>query len=254
MKPSFKIWLAIGIGFQVLAVAKCQNSTTSAFESFAPKDPWRAINGQTNYIKLNGVFFCGKIVDVMTDGVRIEGEYGLLPHEFGASSPWLYYPPEDFQNMPDYSDYFVENFPYEVVNGDRILANEHLMAWYVGTYAYDTAGGGTRTIHKLDYGIPCDPNPDLIAALERQRKANEAERKEITSKQFEQIKSDATNGDSSAQFSLGIHYLHGIGGETNQANAIYWLKKSAAHGNLDASNDLQEIKDQSANSSAIRSR
>jgi hypothetical protein len=44
-------------------------------ESYIPDDPWRIFGGQTNYIKNNGVEFCGKILEVQPTGVRIEGDY-----------------------------------------------------------------------------------------------------------------------------------------------------------------------------------
>lgn len=41
------------------------------------------------------------------------------------------------------------------------------------------------------------------------------------------LQPQATNGDTSAQCSLGIHYLNGQGCETNRELGIYWLKEQA---------------------------
>ncbi|HTV42900.1 MAG TPA: hypothetical protein VMF08_20210 [Candidatus Sulfotelmatobacter sp.] len=192
--------------------------------SFVPKDPWRAVNGQTNYVKLTGVEFSGQVVDITSDGVRIDGEWGKL-------------------GVPEHrEDFLVANFPYEVVNDQTIPLSEHLMAWYSGTYAYETVNGASRTIHKLDYGAPCGPNPDQIAALEKEMQEEAEIRHQTELKKLEPLKEGATNGDSGMQYSLGVHYLYGIGGcETNKQAAVFWLSKSAAQGNMMASNDLAQI-------------
>ena len=53
--------------------------------------------------------------------------------------------------------------------------------------------------------------------------------------------SQATNGDESAQCSLGEHYLNGQGCETNRELAIYWLTQAANHGDIEASNKLVSL-------------
>ena len=55
------------------------------------------------------------------------------------------------------------------------------------------------------------------------------------------LQPQATNGDASAQCSLGLHYLNGQGCETNREQAIYWLQKAAEQGNLEASNKLVSL-------------
>jgi hypothetical protein len=193
--------------------------------SFVPKDPWRMINGQTNYVKLDGVEFSGQVVDILPNGIRINGRWGKL----GVAS--------------QEEDFFVANYPYQVVSDTMISSYEHLMAWYVGTYTYATVNGGSRTIHKLDYGIPCGPYPEKTAALQKQIQEEKQFQRETELKKIESLKEAATNGDGAAQYSLGIHYLHGIAGcETNKDAAIFWLSKSAAQGNITASNDLDEVK------------
>jgi TPR repeat protein len=51
----------------------------------------------------------------------------------------------------------------------------------------------------------------------------------------------ATNGNASAQCSLGLDYLSGQGCETNREQAIYWLQKAAEQDNLEASNKLVSL-------------
>jgi S1-C subfamily serine protease len=55
------------------------------------------------------------------------------------------------------------------------------------------------------------------------------------------LQPQATNGDASAQCSLGLHYLNGQGCETNREQAIYWLQKAADQGNFEASNKLVSL-------------
>jgi TPR repeat protein len=207
---------------------------TSFEANFVPRDPWRAIDEATNYVKTDGVEFCGKIVDVSKEGVRIEGSFGDL---FQTS----YYPSES-----GYSDYFVANFPFSVVNDQIISEGQHLMAWYVGTYTYSTVNGGSRTIKKLDYGIPCNPPAELIKRqIEAARAKSLAEKKKAEQGQIAAVKflePKATNGDDNAQCELGLHYLNGLGCETNRDTAIYWLQKAAAQGNLRASKKLDTLK------------
>jgi len=199
-----------------------------ALRDFIPRDPWRVLYGVTNYVKLQGVEFYGKIVDITSDGVRIQGAF----HRFSRAG-------DDYEG-----DFFVAHFPFVVVDGQDI-SDQHLMAWYVGTYTYTTVMNGSRTIRKLDYGTPCGPAPEFIqqqieaakAKAIRDKKKNE----EVQINTVRWLQSEATNGSASAQYSLGIHYLNGQGCDTNREQAIYWLQKSAAQGNFVASNKLASL-------------
>jgi hypothetical protein len=214
--------------------------------SFIPLDPWRAIGGQTNYVKLDGVEFCGKILNVTREGVIIEGEWGALGTVYYPRNGWF-----DYTQEPEYNDFFVANFPYQTAVGNIIPSDKHLMAWSAGDYTYQT-GDASRTIRKLDYGVPCGPDPVLLAARQKQLQEAEEKRRERDLRRIRELEHDAKNGDSSAQYSLAIHYLHGIGCETNEVQGIYWLIKATAQGNMDASNDLQEIESSSTNSAGTR--
>jgi len=39
-------------------------------------NPWREIDGQTNDVKINGVWFGGRVQDILQDGIRVQGSYG----------------------------------------------------------------------------------------------------------------------------------------------------------------------------------
>jgi hypothetical protein len=210
--------------------------------TFIPIDPWRTIDGQTNYVKLDGVQFCGKIVEVMPYGILIEGEWGQLGRVYYPVMGWA-----AASVQPEYAEFFVTNYPYMAMTGQIVPSAERLMAWYAGTYTYKTVTGGSQTIAKLDYGIPCGPNPNLLAAAQKQFQDAEAKKRETESRRVAWLEKDATNGDVSAQYSLGIHYLHGIGCETNEVTGLFWLLKAAQQGDVGASNELQEIEFESTN-------
>jgi len=131
-----------------------QQAELQAEYNFVPEHPWRAFNGVTNYIKnTDAVEFCGKILEVQPKGVRINGDYDKL---FSAT----YF--SSIENDSQNQEFFVANFPFEAAENESVPESRHLMAYYVGTYAYTTVNGGSRTIRKLDYGIPCEPPADLV--------------------------------------------------------------------------------------------
>ena len=66
----------------------------------------------------------------------------------------------------------------------------------------------------------------------------------IQSNAVARLKIQATNGIAYSQRSLGLHYLSGQGCETNLERGIYWLQKSAAQGDSEASNKLEQLKQQ----------
>lgn len=205
-----------------------------------PPDAWRAYDGQTNYIRKDGVEFCGKVLQVQPDGVRVSGDYGTIftTHYFSR-----------IEDSDRNQEFFVAHFPYSAAEDELISPENHYMAYYVGTYTYTTVQGASRTIRKLDYGIPCDV-PQWF--LDKQKELEQAELlAEIVKKQklfiaqsnaVIWLQSQATNGDTSAQCSLGEHYLKGEGCETNREQAIYWLKKAADQGDIEASNKLVNLK------------
>jgi TPR repeat protein len=112
--------------------------------------------------------------------------------------------------------------------------------------------GVTRTIGKLDYGTPCGPNPVLLAAMKRQIEEAEEKRRESELRVMEMLGREATNGDSSAQYSLGFHYLHGIGCQTNEVMGLFWLLKASSQGNMSASNDLQELESEPISTNTLK--
>jgi TPR repeat protein len=74
------------------------------------------------------------------------------------------------------------------------------------------------------------------------QEAAQAKKFLIQSNAVRWLQPQATNGDASAQCSLGLHYLNGQGCETNREQAIYWLTQAANQGDQEASNKLASLK------------
>jgi len=217
--------------------------------SFVPKDPWHEIDGRTNFAgiweapatdsTLNGKVILtyvpldsgwrevsGKVLEVQLNGIRIS-----IPGRIAGET-----------------EYFVANFPYRVAEDDYLPPGIYT-AKEAGTYTYPTAIGGSRTIHQLDYGHPCGPSPEYLEWLKQTQAAAQLASKQEAKKIKEAevravlwLQSKATNGDASAQFFLGKHYLNGEGCETNRELAIDWFRKAATQGSLEASNELVSLK------------
>jgi hypothetical protein len=91
-----------------------------------------------------------KVLQVVDDGLLIEGEYKTL----------------DLDGPPFYVTKHTE--PFMLVNypdQKTVVDNQviHFLALKTGTYSYTSVGGGTKTITKCDYGIPFTPQPALPA-------------------------------------------------------------------------------------------
>jgi len=138
------------------------------------------------------------------------------------------------------------SYPGGSVNAQAMLVTEHPQ--------YNNYGALVTDYRSYDCGLPLtEPYkivrtyaPGELAAqmarqkLEAQKAATQANEGQI--KAVNWLQPQATNGSPSAQCSLGIHYLNGQGCEINREFAIYWLKKAAAQGDVEASNTLAKLK------------
>jgi TPR repeat protein len=61
-----------------------------------------------------------------------------------------------------------------------------------------------------------------------------AEKEKSRPRSFEQIKSAAEAGDSSAQYQLGVSYFTGAGTGKDSTEAVKWLRKAADQNNAEA--------------------
>ena len=139
----------------------------------------------------------------------------------------------------------LKNYSGNGVSGQNISA----VAINVGTYSW-----GETPLELWDCGT--SPSPEqweqikdeeakALALIEQQKaaaqKIAQAKAYALQANTIRWLLSQATNGDASAQCDLGEHYLNGLGCETNLEQAIFWLQKSAAQGNLGASNKLASL-------------
>ncbi len=138
---------------------------------FIPKDPWRDFSGVKQFVKTPGwMEFQGKVLEVQKGGIRVEGGYGEL-----------------FQVIDTNKEFFVANFPYPVADGESVglghdihamVAHDAGVCTLANSYATEegtaqtitmtgvsrtteaaTVMGGSHTVRRLDYGIPCE-RPD----------------------------------------------------------------------------------------------
>jgi TPR repeat protein len=204
-----------------------------ARQDFVPQNPWRAVNGITNYVKNLGVEFCGKVVDVTKDGIRVEGEFGKL--FYTSYLPGTY----------EYHDFFVANYPFEVVNDHIISSSEHNMAFYVGTYTYSTVNGSSRTIQKLDYGVPCGVPLELIKQQVEQSKVakEKAEQAKLAAaeKALKYNQEQADKGDPTGLLRMAERYRDGEGVEKDLTKAKDFFQKAIDAGSPSAADELKRL-------------
>ena len=194
------------------------------------KDPWRILDGKTNIESesTGWIRFSGKVTNVHPGGVMLSGYYGP---SFNSVEP---------------TDFFVANFPYSVAEEDRVGPSGN--AWYLakpaGTYTYTTVLGGSRTVHKLDYGeiwtppTPPPPTPEQVAAARAEANKRKANAEAVALKwNLDQ----AAKGDAYGQFRMGQRYLTGDGVETNVVLAKEMFEKAAAQGHEGAKSELARM-------------
>ncbi len=101
-------------------------------------DPWRVVEGQTNYVPRAENWFNvhGKVISVTPLGYLVSGGYwrGDLEH--------------------DRVFFFLKGLGSNLVDGDKILIRQ---AKYVGDQEYTTASGAKSKVRVFDYGRPCQP-------------------------------------------------------------------------------------------------
>lgn len=138
------------------------------------------------------------------------------------------------------------HFPAELIDNqtlDEAGLRLALRAKLVGNETYETAGGGTRTVRKFDFGIPCGPPPELIARERARAAADQARWRASAERNKPAIiaweKDQAERGVASGQYALGMRYLRGDGVEQSDALARAWVEKAAAQGHAQAKASLK---------------
>jgi hypothetical protein len=168
----------------------------------------------------------------------------VLPDGLLLSSSGEYLRGVERPDFDSHNPVFLKNYPYKnlLVDGQCI----GFLAIKIGNYQYTATDGAVRTVALYDYGVPPPPQtPEQIKAAQEAAEARAiADKKKAEQGQVNAVRwlqSQATNGDASAQCSLGLLYLNGEGCETNREQAIYWLTQAANQGDIEASNKLARI-------------
>jgi len=134
--------------------------------------------------------------------------------------------------------------PFAITNGPVLTTGKHFSApaKFIGVYDWN---GTPLELWDCNLAAPEKPVPVYMPPpplTPEQIAARKAAQKAALQKSFFTIQRMATNGEVSAQYSLGLRYLTGMGCETNREQAIYWLQKAADAGDTEASNKLVSLK------------
>jgi len=204
------------------AIAERQRANAEAarqyqYATWVPTDPYRLIGTNVYAARSPGWFqVSGNIVERRTNGMVIEGYYGLPYQDYPFGGTF----------HTNRATIFVMHLPYPFANG-RILPEHGIMAEKV-----DMPVDGVVAV--FDYG----------QVFQKRKMAGATKGQD--EKHFNSLLSQATNGVAWAQYSVAICYLNGTGCETNREEAIGWLNKAAAQGSVEASNKLAHLGDGSS--------
>ena len=195
------------------------------------------------------VNFEGKVLEVQSGGIRIQGAFAGEP----ASGVSYGYIRLDGNDLGNEKEFFVAHFPYDVAEGDWIGDNRQTKTFYMakeaGTYTYSTVLGGSRTIRKLEYGTPYTPpplpppTPEQIAAAKSKAVADKKTNEEKGLKYNQEL---AAKGDPYGLFRMGERYRDGDGVPKDLAKARDYFTKAVAAGSPSAADELSRL-DRSTN-------
>lgn len=192
--------------------------------------PWRIVDGVTCHTSGPGWYtFHGEVVGVHPDGIRVYGFYD----EKQAKD----------LTLNSERDFFVRNFPYDVVEDDKLPYLSAYQAKLVGTYTYRTVLGASRTIRCFDYGIPCGPptvktpTEDPIVASNRLAKA----RSTAADATLKFHQTQAAAGDRYGLREMGRRHMTGNGVERDLVKARQLLSSAAGKGDQEAVALLREL-------------
>ena len=240
------------------------------------KDPWRAINGTTNFVGGDGwLEFQGLPQQVLNEGTIFKGKCGAIltvcpvqdsTHQTfsqDALGSQSYAQKRTFsQNAAGNESYSQRtsqsashvvadtSFSHLFYGSDIFLvANfpypstqpyEGLLAYDSGYYTYTDPNGQVVTVHKLDYGRPCTKlwSPGELA--EAKAKAD-AKKQAVTDRVLKSNQDLADNGDAYGLLRMGERYRDGEGVTKDLAKAREYLARAAAAGSPTATDDLKKL-------------
>jgi hypothetical protein len=212
------------------------------------EDPWRVVNGRTNCIwkdaqwisvmasrpaveakgslALGCFAFSGRVLSVHQNGIVVDGYCGDGRVHSGAP-------------------FFVANFPYAVAEGDSIGLSAAFVDESRPIERFNIAMG-TKTLHRLDYGLVCDaptvaPRVFTPAEIAAAKAAADGKAKQNAAKALAFNQSQADKGDAQGEFRMGERYLIGEGVAKDPQVAREWFAKAAAQGHSDAKAALEKL-------------
>jgi hypothetical protein len=184
-------------------------------------DPARVVNGiPVSTLGDGWMLFYGRVVDETNRTVIVQGSFSHDP--VLLKKLW---PPQEFA---------VVGFPYHFNVGDSIPTGDENNGFYsamIQPRAWLVLNG-TNYNAVLNYHVL----PDYTY-----HKPSATRQMEINRRMLAALLVQATNGDASAEYILGTHYLKGDLGETNKVLGSLWIKIAADSGDVDASNKLASI-------------
>lgn len=200
-----------------------------------PKDPWRIIEGKTNYAKGPGwVMFSGKVFQQIDGGIIIDGAYSSSVTEGSESYTGLF---------------FVSGMKTSLANGEIVHKGFDWKsidtAKMAGTYTYPTLTGN-NTIRRLEYGTPWTPPEGWADEIKAKREAAAKEKADAKKTKAEEAalkfnQTQAEKGDAQGLFRMGERYRDGDGVEPDPAKARDHFQRAQAAGHPDAAKALAEL-------------
>jgi TPR repeat protein len=231
------------------------------------KDPWRLINGATNYAGGDGwLEFQGLPQETSQQGTIFKGKWGapltIAPFhdedrptivQEPAASP-SYTPKGDSPDAQGgnriasgvsesrithtyYGNdvFIVANFPYPSAQPYK-----EMLAFDAGYYTFTNVNNQVVTIHKLDYGMPCVKtwSPEELAAIKARA---EAPQKAAEAKALKLDEDLADKGDPFGLLRMGERYRDGDGVDRDMVKARAYLSKAAAAGSPTAADEIKNL-------------
>jgi len=191
---------------------------------------FRRVDGQICNMKLQGEFISGDVDRLDDKGIAIVryGDVFIAIKHSNASAP------------------NADPTPNFLINGKRSYV-QPFVAIKTGVYM---SGDVALDLYDCGEMLPEDEEKVQMEAWEKvqmQADQSRAWTEAEAMKPFTNLESlawisiNAASGDAFAQFCLGEHYMRGDGSRTNIILAIRWFTIAAAHGSLEASNQLVEL-------------
>jgi TPR repeat protein len=201
-----------------------------AIEATLQNYPWRVVDGITQHVAVTWCVFNGRVLQTSPDGVRVDGAYASIYPDGAVSCG---------------GEFFVKHFPYSLADGDSLPA--YVAGLPEGVYTYTTVMNAERSIHCLDFGVPCNEpqwaidaetnkplvTPDQVAARRALAESNVVH----------YLECQASNGDVDCECELGEKFMTGDGAILFQDKGAgqIWLRRAEYGGSIEASNYLQNF-------------